>query len=287
MYTILVTEQNELVTSVKERIMQRSKLVDKLQILMDPDYKGHDMSTFTVMLEYLLPVSKEYKTEYLVLLDELYKDKLVYSLPFDTNLTREAGSIEIKLTCVKAELTAEGKSVQRVRKIGPGEIIITPLSAWSDIIADNALTALDQRLIQIDAMLNAANEMNQLIYETKADDITYDKTNKTIQLTANGSPIGQEISLADIGSGVISIQVDSENNLIVDYADGRHEIVGKLNGEYCTGIYIPSHSEDGMLTFTLSEEAGEPVYKFDIDKSNNWTEIETPESSSNYYWEQI
>lgn len=287
MYTILVTEQNELVTSVKERIMQRSKLVDKLQILMDPDYKGHDMSTFTVMLEYLLPVSKEYKTEYLVLSDELYKDKLVYSLPFDTNLTREAGSIEIKLTCVKAELTAEGKSVQRVRKIGPGEIIITPLSAWSDIIADNALTALDQRLIQIDAMLNAANEMNQLIYETKADDITYDKTNKTIQLTANGSPIGQEISLADIGSGVISIQVDSENNLIVDYADGRHEIVGKLNGEYCTGIYIPSHSEDGMLTFTLSEEAGEPVYKFDIDKSNNWTEIETPESSSNYYWEQI
>lgn len=287
MYTILVTEQNELVTSVKERIMQRSKLVDKLQILMDPDYKGHDMSTFTVMLEYLLPVSKEYKTEYLVLSDEFYKDKLVYSLPFDTNLTREAGSIEIKLTCVKAELTAEGKSVQRVRKIGPGEIIITPLSAWSDIIADNALTALDQRLIQIDAMLNAANEMNQLIYETKADDITYNKTNKTIQLTANGSPIGQEISLADIGSGVISIQVDSENNLIVDYADGRHEIVGKLNGEYCTGIYIPSHSEDGMLTFTLSEEAGEPVYKFDIDKSNNWTEIETPESSSNYYWEQI
>lgn len=287
MYTILVTEQNELVTSVKERIMQRSKLVDKLQILMDPDYKGHDMSTFTVMLEYLLPVSKEYKTENLVLSDELYKDKLVYSLPFDTNLTREAGSIEIKLTCVKAELTAEGKSVQRVRKIGPGEIIITPLSAWSDIIADNALTALDQRLIQIDAMLNAANEMNQLIYETKADDITYNKTNKTIQLTANGSPIGQEISLADIGSGVISIQVDSENNLIVDYADGRHEIVGKLNGEYCTGIYIPSHSEDGMLTFTLSEEAGEPVYKFDIDKSNNWTEIETPESSSNYYWEQI
>ena len=35
MYTILVTESNELVTSVKERIMQRSKLVDSLHFLMD------------------------------------------------------------------------------------------------------------------------------------------------------------------------------------------------------------------------------------------------------------
>ena len=76
MYTILVNETNELVTSVRERIMQRSKLVDSLHFLVDPAYKGIDMSDFTVMLEYILPVSKEYKSEILSKSDNLYKEKL-------------------------------------------------------------------------------------------------------------------------------------------------------------------------------------------------------------------
>ena len=62
MYTLLVNEKNEIVTTVKERIMQRSKLVDDLHFLVEPIYKGIDMSDFTVMMEYILPVSREYNT---------------------------------------------------------------------------------------------------------------------------------------------------------------------------------------------------------------------------------
>ena len=75
MYTILLNDTNELITSVKERIMQRSKLVDNLHFLVDPIYKGIDMTDFTVMMEYILPVSREYKSEVLVKSDELYKEK--------------------------------------------------------------------------------------------------------------------------------------------------------------------------------------------------------------------
>ena len=40
MYTILVTQENELITSVKERIMKRSKMVDKLHFLvLEPNRK--------------------------------------------------------------------------------------------------------------------------------------------------------------------------------------------------------------------------------------------------------
>lgn len=285
MYTILVTEQNELVTSVKERIMQRSKLVDKLQFLMEPNYKGNDMSTFTVMLEYLLPVSKEYKTEYLVLSDELYKDKLVYSLPFDTYLTREAGSIEIKLTCVKVDLTAEGKPIQRVRKIGPGEIIITPLSAWSDIIADNALTALDQRLIQIDAMLNAANEMNQYIYETKADNIVYNEADNTIQLTSNGVPIGDKLLCSNIhGYSVTNVEIDEDGNLITTFSDGKIVNAGKVSGKDGS-VYVPHISDDYVLSWTNTAglPCPEPIDLFPYDE---WKPIEQ-ETTSVYVWEQI
>ena len=163
MYTILVNETNELITSVRERVMQRSKLVDDLHFLVDPVYKGIDMLDFTVMLEYILPVSKEYKSEILSKSDNLYKEKLEYKLPFDTNLTREAGDVQIQLTFTKLTLNADGKNVQQVRKTSPTVITILPISAWSDIIADSALTALDQRIIQTQAMINQINDVHQYL----------------------------------------------------------------------------------------------------------------------------
>ena len=56
MYTILVSDNNELVTTVKERIIQRSKLVGNLHFLVPQKYKDFDMDNFTAMLEYILPV---------------------------------------------------------------------------------------------------------------------------------------------------------------------------------------------------------------------------------------
>ena len=92
MYTFLINADNSITASLTERIMQRSKLVDSLHFLADTIYSGVDMTEYTVLLEYKLPVSKSYKTEILKKSTELYKNKLEYKLPFDTNLTSEAGS---------------------------------------------------------------------------------------------------------------------------------------------------------------------------------------------------
>ena len=73
MYTILLGDDNELVTSVEERIIQRSKLVDNLHFLVEPIYKEENMTDYICMMEYRLPVSKEYKSEILTVSDELYK----------------------------------------------------------------------------------------------------------------------------------------------------------------------------------------------------------------------
>ena len=79
MYTILVTDDNELKVTIKERIMQRSKMVDSFHFLVKPMYKENiDMTGFTVTMEYVLPVSKKYVTETLVLkLDEEGKIKSI------------------------------------------------------------------------------------------------------------------------------------------------------------------------------------------------------------------
>ena len=212
MYTILVTSHNELVTSVKERIMQRSKLVDNLHFLVEPDYKGYAMADFTVTLEYILPVSREYKTETLVLSEELYKDRLEYKLPFDTNLTKEAGKIEIQLTFTRVEMDASGNGIQRVRKTSPTTIEIIPISAWANIIPDDALTALDQRLIKQDAQIQALAELAiESAQKSGADDLIYNEEDETLQLSSNGVAIGNKVSMKGMLDDGVPV-VDFSNN---------------------------------------------------------------------------
>ena len=288
MYTLLLGENNQLITTVKERIMQRSKLVDNLHFLVEPTYKGIDMSEFTVMLEYLTPVSREYKTEILVKSDEMYKDKLEYTLPFDTNLTKEAGNVEMQLTFVRVSLDAAGKSIQQVRKTSSAVITIVPISAWSDIIPDSALSALDQRLIMVDSMLNAANEFNQYLSETKADNIIRDEAGQYIQLTANGTPIGNQIPRVSGNTGcyVVDVKIDENSDLIVTLSDDRVINAGHVAG--ADGVtFTPHVSEDYVLSWT--NDGGlknpEPV---DLYPHDEWTELnDGPEIPTEYEWSFI
>lgn len=283
MYTILLDETNQLVTSIKERIMQRSKLVDSLHFLIDPMYKGIDMSDFTVTLEYLLPVSREYKTEILVKSDGLYKERLEYKLPLDTCLTKEAGKIEVQLTLTKVELNPDGTSVQRVRKTSPTTVTILPISAWSDIIADSALSALDQRLIQVDAMLNAVNEMNMYLDETKADNIIYDKETNTIQLTANGTPIGDAVEYASCG--IKSFDVDENDNITITLLDGRVLDLGQIVGA-SGATFIPHIDEDKILTWTNDKGLDNPD-PVDLNPFDEWSTVPEEGIETEYEWEFI
>lgn len=194
MYTFLIGDDNTLTASVTERIMERSKMVDNMHFLADQIYKDVNMSDFTVMLEYVLPISKKYKTEFLKKSENLYKNKLEYLLPFDTNLTSEAGDIEIQLTFTKVEMDSEGKTTQYVRKVGPGIVHIIPISKWSDIIPDEALSTLDQRIIALEVLNKAMTDRFNINLDNKADNLMYDDEHR-IQLTSNGKPIGNAIKI--------------------------------------------------------------------------------------------
>lgn len=201
-YTILINENNELInTTPKERILQRSKLVNKLHFLTSPIYKDFEMSLFTATLEYVLPISKRYRSENLVLSQEFYKDQLEYVLPIDTILTQEHGDIELQITFTYVHRGSDGQMLQHVRKTTPTTITITPIAAWSDFIPDDALTSLDQRLLKIDAIIQDLNEFNTNLDKTKADNISLEKN--IIQLTSHGEKIGDAHLLPSGGGGSI------------------------------------------------------------------------------------
>lgn len=211
-YVILINDDDSMYGSHKERIMQRQKLVNDLIFVVDPIYKNtHDMTNATVLLEYVLPVSREYKTVFLTLSDERYKDCfLQYKLPFDTDLTSQAGSLELQVTFAYTEMDVNGKIVQRVRKISPTTIEITPISAWSDLIPDSSLSSLDQRIIKLDSQMRAINDYMNVLDTNKVDDLVYNKTEDTLQLSSKGVGIGNKVSIKDmIDDGIPVVDLDS------------------------------------------------------------------------------
>lgn len=213
-YVILINDDNELYGSHKERIMQRSSGVDSLIFVTDYLYKNtYDMTNATVMLEYVLPCSKHYRSEILELSDERYNNcYLQYKLPFTTKLTSEAGEIQLQVTFVYADLDVNGNGIQRVRKTSHTTIEIVPISAWSDIVPDELLTPLDQRLIVLSAQTSAIGEYLDVLNENKVDNLVYNDKEETLQLSANGKGIGNKVSVRDmLDDGIPVIDLDSNS----------------------------------------------------------------------------
>ena len=198
-YVIMVNDDNSMTATQKKRIVQRSKLIDDLWFLVKPEYNGYNMADFTVVLEYLSPVSHKYRTEFLTRSEEDYNGYLKYNLPVNTTLTAEAGNVEILLTFLLVELDENGKGVQRTRKITGANINIIPISAWSDIIPDCALSTLDQRIIKMDAQIKALDEVANTMADKKADSLRYDEENRELQLLSGDKPIGNKVVLENIG----------------------------------------------------------------------------------------
>lgn len=210
-YVILINDDNTMTTTNRKRIVQRSKLIDDLWFLVSPEYNGYNMSDFTVVLEYLQPVSKKYRTEFLNLSNEKHNEYLKYTLPVDTNITAEAGDVEFQISFVTTELDEIGRGTQRVRKIVGTSIHITPITAWSDIIPDCALGALDQRIIKLDAQMKAISEINETLSVDKVDNLAYDYDSNELQLMSGDKPVGNKVTLNNEC-------VDEDGMPVVDFA---------------------------------------------------------------------
>ena len=215
MFTILIQNDNVALITEKQRLMHKSKCVDTLRFLVEPEYKGYDMSGFTMMMQFMTPSTHTHKSEILELSAETYKNYLQYTLPVDTDLTSEAGEIEIQLTFSSADLDEAGNAIQRVRKISPFTIEILPISVWADIIPDEALNAIDQRLIMVNAQIKAMEDMQAVISDDRVDGLSYE--DEKLQLMANGRKVGNVVTIPigeTLGEGMPAVDIDEAAKVI-------------------------------------------------------------------------
>lgn len=221
-YVIIVENDNSLYGSCKRKIMQREKLFNKLWFLVPPCYNGYDMSKCIVTMRYLLPISKEFKTETLVLSEERYEEYLKYVLPVDTCFTKEWGDIELNLTFTMLDVDNNGDIVQRVRKTENHILTITQLPDWDSVVPDSALSALDQRILKQDAQIRALQDLAISLDGDKVDNLVYDEKSDTLQLYANGVGIGDKVSVKDMlddGAPVVDLNPTVEPDVDEDPTD--------------------------------------------------------------------
>jgi hypothetical protein len=85
----------------------------------------------------------------------------------------------------------------------------------------------------------------------------------------------------ELDGGNVDINLDEEDvDTIVDNIKDNIIIDTK------SPVYVPEVTPDNMLKFKLTDEATEEELEFDIDKSNDWDEMDHTEGSS-FVWEPM
>lgn len=231
MYTLRISEDNSVATAVYETIMQRSLNVDNIQILVNRNYKGVDLSDATVLMTYTLPSKRTFST-YLIF-DGNYEtsDYIKYKLPDNTMFTAESGEIKVSLTFIKIGIDENNKPKAYVRKTKEGTIIITPISPWLDFLPDEHLSAIDQRLLVMEAAQKAQDSLNQEMFEKMTRGIILDNKKK-VQLDSISGPIENSIdadSLFEIiGTAIVDQDSDRGNNGVAHLDDVPHIQITEL-----------------------------------------------------------
>lgn len=117
--------------------------------------------------------------------------------------------------------------------------------------------------------------------ESKADNIVLDTDNNTIQLTANGTPIGDTIDYTSCG--IKSFDVDENDNITITLLNGRVIELGNIPGA-SGATFTPHISEDKILTWTCDKDLPVPD-PVDLNPFDEW-EDDSEISGSDYVWEE-
>lgn len=179
-----------LVITKQTNIYRKENMVDKLKFLFPEKYQELELADCTATLKYT-DTNNVPHVEILQKDEELYKGKLAYSLPIDSDLTKFPGDINLRVTFTKLDMDTQ---TQYTMHTGEVTISILPLSDYYNFIPEESLEFVDQMVGTLQAKIEAIEKLAETYDKEKADNIVYE--DNKLQLTSNGEKIGDAATIA-------------------------------------------------------------------------------------------
>lgn len=187
MYALKLEITKELITTVRGTIYQNEKNADTLVFVLPRTYEETDLADCTVLMRYITPSgtgrSEEIEMDPVPYSEDYYR----YRLKASTKFTKEAGSLTIWLTILSRDNAV-------VLETGEAKIPVLERKNIDDFMSDADKSKLDLLGERVDKL-----------QKEKADNLTYNRETRKLQLTADGTAIGNDVTVpSDIhvpGSG--------------------------------------------------------------------------------------
>lgn len=204
MYTLRITDDNNVITTVKESLMEKSNCVNSIQIIINKFYKEQiDMTDTTAYMKYVLPVTKKIKMTQLIADTTTDESHILYTIPVTANISAEPGDIEVSFTFLKLVHDEESDTTTSyVRKTESGLIHITKLAQFDTYEPSEMLTELDQRILALMATAEDIKKLGQATYDNMPIDMKLDSEAKKLTLVNTNGNTGDGVGIADLSDSI-------------------------------------------------------------------------------------
>lgn len=274
MIYIKLDNNMDLTMTVKEPIYRGDNLNRKIIYLIPLKVGEIDMLTATAYLSY---IRADGIADVVILerQEEKYNESYYqYILPVTCKMTRFPGEI-----CTWIQIYSGTPSNPTIAKSGECMIYVEDSKNMDDYLCDHQITALYQLQKGIDETKAAVSE--------KADNIIFNPEDSTIQLTANGNPIGDKIVVqTDTETAVVDIQITDDGEMLITLSDGTTKNLGSVV-DHDGAVYVPHVSDRKILTFTIEEHPNGIPDPVDLNPNDEWSDIGDTNIISDYTWEQM
>ena len=204
MDTLRITDDNNVITTVKESLMEKSNCVNSIQIIINKFYKEQiDMTDTTAYMKYVLPVTKKIKMTQLIADTTTDESHILYTIPVTANISAEPGDIEVSFTFLKLVHDEESDTTTSyVRKTESGLIHITKLAQFDSYEPSEMLTELDQRILALMATAEDIKKLGQATYDNMPIDMKLDSEAKKLTLVNANGNTGDGVGIADLSDSI-------------------------------------------------------------------------------------
>lgn len=219
-------DDKSLETTVKRTIYQNEQGADLLTFLLPTQYEGNDLSACAILLRYVLPDGTG-RAESLDISPMPYDARhMRCDMRVGTGITSMPGDVELWLCAI-------GSDDGLVLKTGTETLHVECAREIMDSLSPDDLDELDRLFVKV-----------KKLEDGKADDIAVTGGGDTLQLTANGKPIGRQVELdldhewAKSDDVIVSPALSALSALLLSLADGSS--VRLLNGEVAEPFLVSS-----------------------------------------------